>query len=145
VNRDRDDAFETFAHSQYDQTHILNVTGNYKLTGTWDVGGRAKYNTGSTFTPVDDAVYNANLDKYQPRTAATTRNFSARLPDYNEINVYSNWDFLFDTWKMGLKLGLEYIALGPKAVQQQYNYDYSKSEYFVLPGPIPYIEFGGVL
>lgn len=143
--RERDSAQETFRNSRYDQTHVLNLVGNYKLTGTWETGGRFIYHTGDTYTGVDGAVYNANLDKYQPRTAIGSRLYSDRLPDYHEIDIYANRDILFETWKMGLRFGVEFLALERPAQGVRNNYDYSKEEYFRGIPPIPYIEVRGTL
>lgn len=145
VTRERDNDDETYRNSQYDQTHVTNLVSSYKLTATWDLGGRIIYHSGDTYTTVDDAVYNANLDKYQPRPDADARAYDGRLPAYHEIDVYGDKAFLFDTWKMGFKFGIEYLAFKPQATNVQYNYDYSKEEYFTGLPWIPYIELRGVL
>ena len=145
VNRERDNDDETFRNSPYDQTHVANLAGNYTLTATWDLGGRLIYHTGDTYSKVDSSVYNTNLDKYQPRTDATTRVYNGRLPAYHELDVYADKAFLFDTWKMSLRFGIEYLAIEKQATNVQYNYDYSKEEYFRGLPPIPYIEVRGVL
>jgi hypothetical protein len=144
-SRERDSLDETFRTSQYDQTHVANLVGNYKLTGVWDVGGRLIYHSGETYTKVDDAVYNANLDKYQPRTAADSRLYNGRLPAYHELDLYTTYDWLHDTWTFTWRLGVEYLALQNQARSVQYNYDYSEEEYFRGLPPIPYIEVRGVL
>jgi hypothetical protein len=145
VNRERDNDQETYRNSQYDQTHVANLAGNYTLTATWDLGGRLIYHTGDTFSKVDGSVYNTNLDKYQPRTEETARVYNGRLPPYHELDVYADKAFLFDTWKMSLRFGIEYLAIEKQATSVQYNYDYSKEEYFRGLPPIPYIEVRGVL
>lgn len=143
--RERDNDQETYRNSQYDQTHIANFAGNYKLTALWDLGGRLIYHTGDTYTTVDDAVYNTNLDKYQARTDPNARLFNGRQPNYHELDIYANKDFLFNTWKMALRFGIEFLALEPQVQGVQYNYDYSDEEYFTGVPPIPYIEVRGVL
>jgi hypothetical protein len=144
-NRERDNDRESYRNSQYDQTHILNLVGNYKLNAVWETGGRLAYHTGDTYTPVDGAVYNANLDKYQQRNDPKTRVFSKRLPNYHQMSIYSTRDFLYDTWKLGLRFGLEFLAFSPQATNVQYNYDYSKEQYNTNVPAIPYIELRGVL
>jgi hypothetical protein len=146
ITEERDSDQETFRNSQYDQTHVLNLVSSYKLTALWELGGRVVHHTGDTYSTVDGAVYNANLDKYQPRTNPGTRVYEGRLPNYNEANIYANRDFLFDTWKMALRFGAEMIAVKPNANGVQYNYDYTDEEYFTTGIPlIPYIEVRGVL
>ncbi|MCX6125432.1 MAG: hypothetical protein NTV34_11900, partial [Proteobacteria bacterium] len=92
-----------------DQTHVLNVAGNYRWTANWESGGRLASHTGDTYTSkIGPAVYNTNLDKYQPRGDLDSVN-SARLPHYNELSLYSSHDFLYDTSKLTFRWGLEYL------------------------------------
>lgn len=140
INRERDNDEETYRNSQYDQTHILNLASSYKLSAAWELGGRFVYRSGDTYTKVDDAVYNTNLDKYQPRQDPDSRPYNARLPNYHELNLYVTQDILYDTWKMVLRYGCEYLATEPQAQSVQYNYDYSKQENFQGLPPIPYFE-----
>jgi hypothetical protein len=125
-----------------DQTHVVNLAGSYKLSATWDVGGRFGYHTGNTYTSkLGDAVYNSNLDKYQPRSDNKTN--GARLPDYNELSVYSGHDVLFDTWKATIRWGLEYYWFKRQAYGVRNNYDFTKENYFKGIPPIPYLEVRG--
>ena len=142
--RERNTDRETYRHAEYDQTHVLTLTGYYKVTPVWKSGGRFTYHTGDTYTGVDGAVYNANLDKYQQRTADGARPYNRRLPDYHELSIFADRDWLKDTWTLTLKFGIEYLALKPQAMGARYNYDYSKSENFQGLPPIPFIEFKGV-
>jgi hypothetical protein len=144
-NLERDNDSETFRRAQYDQTHVINLVGNYKFNAVWDAGGRALYRSGDTFTTVDDAVYNANLDKYQQRRSPDSRLYNGRLPASHELNLYGNRQFLFDKWTMSLRFGVELLALRPQVRNVRYNYDYSKKEYFTGIPPVPYIEVRAVL
>ena len=145
MTRERDRSQDTYYTSQYDQTHIVNLVGNYQLTATWDVGGRIKYNTGDPYTRVDDAVYNSNLDKYQPRQDPDAEVNNDRLQDFYSVNLYATKDILFDTWKMGLRFGVENLAHEPQPLGIDYNYDYSEERPFEGLPPIPYIEIRGEL
>jgi hypothetical protein len=138
--RDRDS--DPYRISDYDQTHVVNFASNYRMTSTWDLGGRLAYHTGKPYTPITNAVYNANLDKYQPRENDADVN-SERLPDYTSISIYSSNDILFDTWKMTVKYGLESYSPGPQVVGVSYNYDYSKKSYQKFIGTIPFLEVRG--
>lgn len=125
-----------------DQTHVVNLAGSYRLTAAWDLGGRLGYHTGNTYTSkLGEAVYNSNLDKYQPR--ATNKTNAARLPDYNEVSVYSGHDILFDTWKSTIRWGIEYFWFKRQAYGVRNNYDFTKEEYFKGIPPIPYLEIRG--
>jgi hypothetical protein len=142
--QERDTDTEPFRDSRYDQTHVLNVVSSYRLTSVWELGTRYNYHTGDTFTPTNDSVYNANLDKYQPRDKPGDQS-SERLPDYNALTFYATKDFLFDTWKMALKFGME--SYWPKAQVSGigYNYDYSKEQEQKGLTAIPFLEVRGEL
>lgn len=144
--QERDSDQETYYTSQYDQTHIMNFAGNYKLTGQWDVGSRLIFHTGDPITTIDDAVYNSNLDKYQARRDPEAEPNNGRLPSYHELDVFTSVDALYDTWKLNWRFGIEYIALRPQAQGEQYNYDYSDKDYFTFPPfPIPYVAVRGTI
>ena len=130
--------------SQYDQTHNLNIAGNYKFTGKWSLGSRFNYHTGDRYTPISTAVYNVNYAKYQPRYNDNDR-YGAKLPAYYQIDIYNVYDFLFNRWKLKLRTGIEYFAFERPAFGVMYNYDYSKKSFFRGIPPIPFIEIQGVL
>ncbi|MHA0111473.1 hypothetical protein ACXYUI_30880, partial [Klebsiella pneumoniae] len=80
----------------------------------WDVGGRGLFHTGDTYTRVDHAVYDGDLDKYEPRQAANTPPYNNREPPYYELDLYADRDVLFDTWKLTWRFGVEFLALRPQ-------------------------------
>jgi len=138
-NETRDDDDSEFQTSQYDQTHVLTLVGNYKISSTWDIGGRTTYHTGNPYTPVNDVVYNSNLDKYQRRTTQENKN-SARLPGPTRVSIYATKDFLMDEWKLQMKFGVEEYLIGEEGIGLSYNYDFSeKTAVSGIPG-IPYFE-----
>ncbi len=141
-NRSSDD--EPYRYSEYDQTHVINLAGSYKLTAQWELGTRYNFHTGDTYTPVNDAVYNANLDKYQDRTLDSQKNTS-RLPNFHALTIYATKSFLFDTWKMALKFGFESYWPTTQVVGVDYNYDYSKKVDETSLTSIPFIELSGEL
>jgi len=133
---------EDFRAADFDQSHVVNLALSYRLTATWDLGGRFKYHTGDTYTPIDDAVYNANLDKYQPRTTDEDAN-SRRLPPFHQIDLFLTKDFLYNHWKMALRGGVNYLSFRKQVYAKRYNYDYSKEEDINDIPPIPFIELRG--
>lgn len=143
-NRARESADGEWHAAEYDQTHVVNLAGNYRLTALWEVGGRYNYHTGDTFTEKGNAVYNANLDKYQPRQGDMDL-YAARLPNYNEISIFGGREFLWDTWKMNARFGIEYLWTERQALGVDYNYDYTEKEYLNGVPPIPYLEIQATL
>lgn len=133
---------QAFHRAQYDQTHILNLATSYRLTNMWELGGRFKYNTGSTFSTVSEAVYNADLDKFQPRST-TADQYAQRLPDDKTLTIYATKDFLYDRSKLALKFGLESYWIKPKVASRQYSYDYTKTNDVASLTSVPFLELQG--
>lgn len=142
VSKERRSEDSPWFTSQYDQTHILNLAGSYKINPFWDLGTRFKYNTGNPFTPVAGAFYNASLDKYQPIYNLDRPN-TDREPDFHSLDLFATYDSLFNEWKMKYQFGVQYIALGKRVNSVSYNYDYSKKEELSSLPPIPYIQISG--
>lgn len=143
-NQSRESSGDAWRNAEYDQTHVANLAGNYRLTEVWELGGRLNYHTGDTFTQKGNAVYNANLDKYQPRSGDLEL-FAGRLPNYNELSVFAGRDFLWDTWKMNARFGIEYFWFKRAVLGVDYNYDYTKESYLMGVPPIPYLEVQATL
>lgn len=133
---------DPWTNSQYDKTHIANVVGNYRLTGTWDLGGRFAYQSGGTYNKVYRGVYNADLDKYQPRTLPDDA-YAGRMPDNKALTIYAKHDFLFDRSKMALRFGLESFWPQRQVQYVNYNYDYSETEEIKGLTAIPFLELQG--
>ena len=131
-----------FGPAKYDQTHVANLASNYRFTGQFQLGSRLGYHTGDRFTPVTDSVFNANLDKYQKRPKPTDTNAS-RLPPFTQLDLFLQNDVLFDTSKLIFRYGVQTLAAERPVYGVQYNYDYSKEEFFRGIPPIPYIEVKG--
>lgn len=136
---ERENTAGIWGPSEVDQTHVLNVVGNYALSGQWSLGGRLNYHSGDRYTPVSDAVYNADYAKYQPRYQDNAR-FAERLPDYYQFDIYNVYDFLYDYWKLKLRTGIEYLSFSRPAFGVDYNYDYTEETFLTGLPPIPYIE-----
>jgi len=139
---ERKDDAEAFHNAQYDQTHVLTLVGDYKLSGTYDLGGRYMYHTGNTFTTVSDAVFDADLDKYDKRPSEADTS-AGRMPASNAITAYLTHDILYDTWKLSLRGGLESYWPRPQVSNVRYNYDYSKTVAITTLTSIPFFELKG--
>ena len=145
INKARESSAQKYHNSEYDQSHVLNITGSYKASALWTFGGRGLLRSGNTFNGVDYSVYNVNLNQYEARQSPLTPLYNKREPLYYELNLYADRAVLFDTWKLTWRFGIENLALRPQVQGVNYNYDYSKLEYIRSAPPIPYIELRGIL
>ncbi len=143
-NKEKADASSPWLNSPYDQTHAMTLVGNYRFSTRWQLGGRMAYTSGNPYTPVSDAVYNTNLDVYQPLFKESTQN-SARLPSKTKLSFFFKRDFLYDTMTMALRFGVEELIIGDKTQNIDYNYDYSEQQSSQAIPAIPYIEVSAQL
>jgi hypothetical protein len=143
-SRLRSDPKTSEVFSLYDQTHMLSVVGDYKLSATLACGGRLQYNTGTPYTPVEEGIYQTAFDKYQPRFRQD-KLFSERLPPLTKMSAYVSMDSLYNEWKLKWRLGVEDLILGTDARNVRYNYDYSETKYVRSIPAIPYVEVRAVL
>jgi outer membrane receptor for ferrienterochelin and colicin len=116
--RDRNDAVRLF---EADQTHILAITANYELGRGWELGSRFRVTSGNPYTPVTSAVYDANVDVYQPVNA---KPFSARNPPFHQLDVRIEKTFSFKMWKLSTYLDVQnaYNAKNYQGFDYSYNY-----------------------
>jgi hypothetical protein len=125
----------------YDQPHVLNVLGSYKV-GSWQFGLRWSYASGTPYTPVMGAVYNSDADYY--------------LPLYGDVNservvAHHQLDARIDkTWQVGAMsltafLDVQNAYLNQSVVGYGYNFDYSERFAFTAIPIIPSIGLRGVL
>ncbi|MCX6128884.1 MAG: TonB-dependent receptor plug domain-containing protein [Proteobacteria bacterium] len=142
VSEERKSDSDPWYVSQYDQTHIVNLAGSYKVSPYWDLGLRIKYNTGSPYTPVTGAIYNSNLDKYKAEYDEKNLN-SSRVPAFQAMDLFATYDSFYDEFKLKYQFGIQYIALGKRVDRLEYNYDYSEQEKVAGLPPIPYIQISG--
>lgn len=121
---ERKDAGET-GHRlfDYDQTHILTVTGSYRLPKNWEIGTRFRYISGKPYTPVVGAVLNADTDQYEPRSGALN---SARVDDFHQLDFRIDKRWVYEDWMLNAYLDIQNVYNHINVQNIEYNYDYSE-------------------
>jgi len=109
----------------FDQTHILTVSGVYRLGRGWEVGGTFRLVTGNPYTPITGGIYNASADLYQPIFGAVNGERSAY---FHRLDVRVEKQWRFSHWSLALYLDVQnvYNRRSPEAVA--YSYDYASSQ-----------------
>ena len=120
--QDRNDAWRLF---ESDQTHILAATANYDLGRGWQVGGRFRLTSGNPYTPVTAAVYDANVDVYQPVNAAP---FSARNPTFHQLDVRVEKTWNLAPFKVAVFADFQNVYNAKNYQGFDYSYDYKKRQ-----------------
>ena len=111
---------------QYDQTHILTILGSYKLPLRFQVGLRFRYASGNPFTPVAHAYYDVNSYVYVPLYGTP---YSARMPDFHQLDLRVDKSFLFNRWKLLVYLDIENLYNAASVEGITYTFDYRRPRY----------------
>ncbi len=89
--------FDHRAASDFDQRHVLNLVGSYRIGGGYQFGSRFHYNTGRLYPVFDQGSHGSD------RQAVTYQ----RLPAFHQVDVRFDRRWVFD--KYILDLYLEFI------------------------------------
>jgi TonB family protein len=107
----------------HDQTHILTVTGSYRLPKNWEIGTRFRYVTGQLYTPVRGAVFDADADSYSPISAPVN---SARVDAFHQLDIRIDKRWVYESWMLNAYLDIQNVYSRRNVSSIEYNYDYSK-------------------
>ena len=109
----------------FDQTHILTVTGGLRFGRGWDAGSTFRLVSGNPRTPIAGAVYDANSDFYNPIYGAVN---SARDPLFHQASVRVEKAWKFKVWQLATYLDVQNVYNHRSQEGLQYSYDYSRSK-----------------
>ncbi len=115
----------TFQIFDFDQTHNLNVVGQFRITPTWEIGGRFRYVSGNPTTPVVGATYDSDADIYTPTYGALN---SDRVAAFHQLDLRVDKHWIFNMWTLTAYLDVQNVYNRKNPERTTYNFDYSKSE-----------------
>lgn len=124
----------------FDQTHILTLVGSYRLPYGFEIGARFRYVTGRPKSPLvhEYDIWQADSNNFSGRFGQSR---SARIKDFNQLDVRIDKYFVFQKWTLDLYLDIQNIY-NQKNVEASF-YDYRFREEFEVPG-IPILPVLGV-
>ena len=108
-----------------DQTHILTVIGQYKLTPQWEVGLRYRYTTGNPQTPTIGAIYDADADAYVGIRGAPN---STRLDAFQQLDLRVDRKWIFDQWILTCYFEIQNALNRANPEGTRYNYDFTEQK-----------------
>lgn len=109
----------------FDQTHNVNIVGQYRLSSAWEIGGRFRLISGNPTTPVVGSTFDSDADTYAPIYGSLN---SSRLGMFHQLDVRVDKHWIYDNWRLTTYLDVQniYNRQNPEAVS--YNYDFSQSK-----------------
>jgi hypothetical protein len=121
---ERNDHGEGWRLYDYDQTHILAVTGGLHLTRAWELSGTFRLTSGDPQTPVVGSVYDAASDYYVPRYGAVN---SVRDPLFHQLALRAERTWRFKDWRLAAYLDVQNVYNHRSQEGLQYSYDFRSS------------------
>jgi TonB family protein len=118
---EREDHHEGYKLFDFDQPHILTLSGVYRLGRGWEAGLTFRVISGNPNTPVVGALYNKDTGLYSP-VYGTVNSF--RSPYFHRLDVRIEKLWTFQTWKLALYLDVQnlYNARQPEGVAYDFEY-----------------------
>lgn len=118
----RDGPFEVF---DFDQPHILTVTGVYKVGWGVETGATFRLVSGNPRTPYINASYNIADGQFTPIPGRLN---SARNPAFHQLDVRVEKLWKFADWKLAAYVDLLNVYNQKNQENVIYSYDYKESE-----------------
>jgi hypothetical protein len=120
----RDTATSSLRLSDYDQTHNATAVASYKWH-KWQFSGRFALLSGTPYTDVTGATYDAASDRYIPSFGSTN---GARLTTNHQLDLRAERTWNFKTWSLTGYLDVANAYRNARIVQYNYNRDYTERE-----------------
>ncbi len=130
--------------SNFDQTHILTVVGQWVLPWGLEAGFRFRLVSGNPYTPRDAGIvyWDADRDTYRIDNSNVQRN-SERMPMFHQLDVRVDKTWTYDLWKLTAYLEIINVYYQKNVEQYQYSYDYDKRVPLTLLPILPVLGLKG--
>lgn len=118
----RDAPTEAMRLFDYDQTHNVVVAASYRTRNQrWIFGGKLQYASGTPYTPVANAVFDSDRNKYMPVYGTVN---SLRTDAHHQLDVRVDRVWHVRGGTIAAFLDISNLYMNQSVVQYQYNYDY---------------------
>jgi TonB family protein len=124
IARQRNPSYTHATPTAFDQPHVLNAVGSYKLGRGYEAGLRFQLASGRPDTPVLGSTYNADTGQYEAVRGGLR---SVRVPTFRQIDFRVEKQWLYQRWSLGLYLDIINVANFKNVEAIQYDYRYRES------------------
>jgi hypothetical protein len=109
---------------RYDQTHVLNLLGSYRLGRGWEVGGRFRYASGTLYQACSGGLFDNATGTYHCYDPQNQQ----RLGAYHQLDlrVEKAWDVKALHLSVYLDVFNVYNRLSPDKAVAKYDYSVTK-------------------
>jgi len=115
-----------------DQTHNLQLIGNYRLGRNWEAGARLRFVSGNPYTPIVGRTYDFYNRTYIPEFGEPR---SLRSDPFFQIDLRVDKKFVFKKWILSAYIDAQNVAwFAYKSPEFQIsNYDYTERQPISAP------------
>jgi hypothetical protein len=118
---DRNEGYRAF---DFDQPHILAVSGVVRLGRGWEGGLTFRLVAGNPSTPVIGAVYNRDTGLYSPVYGVTN---SIRSPYFHRLDARVEKKWTFSAWSLAFYIDVQNAYNATNAEGIAYDFEYRRS------------------
>jgi TonB family protein len=118
---DRNEGYRAF---DFDQPHILAVSGVVRLGRGWEAGATFRLVAGNPATPIIGAVYNRDTGLYSPVYGVTN---SIRSPYFHRLDVRVEKKWTFSAWSLAFYIDVQNAYNATNAEGIAYDFEYRRS------------------
>jgi TonB family protein len=121
----REDRTEGYKVFDFDQPHILTVSGVYRLGRGWEAGATFRLVAGNPGTPIVGALFNKDTGLYTPVNGPVN---SIRNPYFHRLDVRVEKLWTFETWKLAAYVDVQNVYNATNAEGIAYDFEYRRSQ-----------------
>ncbi len=107
----------------FDQTHILTLIASYDFPYNWRIGARFRLVSGSPYTPITDAAFDATDGSYIPINGPAN---SARLPMFHQLDLRIDKTWVYRRVRVTSYLDVQNVYNAENVEFLSYSYDYRR-------------------
>jgi TonB family protein len=116
---------------RYDQPHIINVLGSYRLGRGWEIGGRFRYMSGFLYRACFGGLYDNSIGQYRCYGSYEQKRFA---PFHQlDLRLEKTWKFANSSFSAYLDLINTYFHTSPDFPVPKYDYSGVKGQSLSLP------------
>jgi TonB family protein len=118
---EREDHNEGYKLFDYDQPHILTLSGVYRLGRGWEAGLTFRLVAGNPTTPIVGALFNKDTGLYSPVYGAVN---SIRNPYFHRLDLRVEKLWTFSHWKFAAYVDVQNVYNATNAEGIAYDFEY---------------------
>lgn len=136
----RDLREDQWVYQSFDKPIDATLVASYQMMPKWKLSTKTVFSSGARETPRVLDYYHTDHDRFVTKNAGD-KPYSSQAPHLYQIDVRSDYDFAWDTWKLVWYIEVWNVTMNTVPISTTYNYDATEKAAFEN---IPLIPFMGI-